>query len=83
MNRHGELTKVDYEGVPKMVQNVRYLSGTATIRIRLFNGEVFYCEPSSIMRYPPGLMAFDFTPEQLLDAYVGAEIVMEARFNSL
>lgn len=79
---HGELMKVDFEGVPKMVQKITYVSGNATVRLRLFDGQVLYVEPTSIMRYPPSITEADFTPEQLYDAYVGAEWYMDGRFKA-
>ncbi len=74
--------KVNSEGVPNMVQRVRYIYSSCLADITLFTGTVLCVEPLTIMRYPPHIMQRDFTPEQFQDAYAGAEILMAKKFTA-
>lgn len=74
------MMKVDFEGVPRLVQRVQYLHSTALAKLTLFNGDELHVECEEFMRNYPNLMQKDFTPEMLQDAYVGAEIFVARRF---
>jgi len=67
------MIKVDKEGVPRVVQRVKYLHSDYTFKITFFNGKETFVDAGSFIRYPPDFLIGDISNEQVQDAYIMAE----------
>lgn len=67
------LLKVDAEGVPLLVQHIRYIFSSYYLELTFFDGRKVQCEPGWLLRYEPEISDKQLTPEQLYDAYKSAQ----------
>jgi len=67
------MIKVDKEGVPRIVQKVKFSPASYHFVINLFNGKEYFIDAAAFIRYPPSLWDLHVSNEQLEDAYIAAE----------
>ena len=67
------LSKVDADGVPLLVQHVKYKYSSYLFELTFFDGRKVLCEPAQLLRYPPDFMEQHLSPEQWQDAYQVAQ----------
>ena len=67
------MIKVDKEGIPKIIQKVKYIYENYTFKLTLFNDKTLYIDPDNLIKYYPRLWHTRISREQLMDAYIAAE----------
>lgn len=66
------MTLIDKDGVPRLIQKVKYVRKTMLFEFMLFDGRVLPL-PSEMVSPTVGMMQFSPSHEQMQDAYIEAD----------